>query len=140
MTQYFHDIPGTLHRPRGWANSRMDIAVSVNDSALQESLLDWLRGDPDLRPVVTKRYEAPKPGELGTIVDAIIISVGSGGALTVLASALRAWVQRPRGKHVVLRVSRGEGGEEITEIDADRVGSDDIEVILDRLFQEDESA
>jgi hypothetical protein len=118
----------------------MDIVVSVNDPALQESLLDWLRGDPELRPAVKKRYAAPEPGELGTIADAIMISVGSGGALTVLASALKAWVQRPRGKHVVLRVSRGEHGEETTEIDADRVGSDDIEAILDRLFREGESA
>jgi len=118
----------------------MDIAVSVNDPALQESLLDWLRGDPDLRPVVKNRYDAPKPGELGTIADAVVISVGSGGALTVLASALKAWIQRPRGKHVVLRVSRGDNGQETTEIEADRVGSDDIEAILDRLFREDESA
>jgi hypothetical protein len=118
----------------------MDIVVSVNDPAFQESLLDWLRGDPELRPAVKKRYAAPEPGELGTIADAIMISVGSGGALTVLASALKAWVQRPRGKHVVLRVSRGEHGEETTEIDADRVGSDDIEAILDRLFREGESA
>ncbi|MGW3995082.1 effector-associated constant component EACC1 [Amycolatopsis sp. NPDC004772] len=118
----------------------MDIAISVNDPALQESLLDWLRGDPDLRPVVKKRFEAPKPGELGTIADALVISVGSGGALTVLASALKAWVQRPRGRHVVLRVSRGEHGEQTTEIDADRIGPDDLEAILDRLFREDESA
>ncbi|WP_410617285.1 effector-associated constant component EACC1 [Amycolatopsis sp. lyj-109] len=117
----------------------MDIAVSVNDPALQESLLDWLRGDPELGPAVRKRYAAPKPGELGTIADAVVISVGSGGALTVLASAVKAWVQRPRGKHVVLRVRRGESGEETT-IDADRVGSDDIETILDRLFREGESA
>jgi len=96
-----------------------------------------LRGDPELRPAVKKRYAAPAPGELGTIADAIIISVGSGGALTGLASALKAWVQRPRGKHVVLRVSRGG---ETAEIDADRVGSDDIEAILDRLFREGESA
>ena len=115
----------------------MDIAVSVNDPALQESLLDWLRGDPDLRPVVKNRYDAPKPGELGTIADAVVISVGSGGALTVLASALKAWIQRPRGKHVVLRVSRGE---QTTEIEADRIGSDDIDAILDRLFREGESA
>jgi hypothetical protein len=115
----------------------MDIVVSVNDPALQESLLDWLRGDPELRPAVKKRYAAPEPGELGTIADAIMISVGSGGALTVLASALKAWVHRPRGKHVALRISRGE---ETMEIDADRVGSDDIEAILDRLFREGESA
>jgi len=90
--------------------------------------------------VVKNRYDAPKPGELGTIADAVVISVGSGGALTVLASALKAWIQRPRGKHVVLRVSRGDNGQETTEIEADRVGSDDIEAILDRLFREDESA
>ncbi|MEV6826571.1 hypothetical protein [Amycolatopsis sp. NPDC051102] len=118
----------------------MDIAVSVDDPALQESLFDWLRGDPELRPAVKNRHAAPKPGELGTIADAIMISVGSGGALTVLASALKAWVQRPRGKHVVLRVSRGENGEQTTEIEADRVGSEDIEAILDRLFREGESA
>ncbi|WP_439377793.1 effector-associated constant component EACC1 [Amycolatopsis lexingtonensis] len=115
----------------------MDIAVSVNDPALEESLLDWLRGDPELRPAVKKRYAAPKPGELGTIADAIMISVGSGGALTVLASALKAWVQRPRGKHVVLRVSRGD---RVAEIDAERVDSGDIEAILDRVFREGESA
>ncbi len=116
----------------------MDIAVSVNDPVLQESLLDWLRGDPELRPAVRKRHAAPKRGELGTIADAIVISVGSGGALTVLASAVKAWVQRPRGKHVVLRVSRGENGEETTEIDADRLGPGDLEAILDRVFREGE--
>jgi Effector Associated Constant Component 1 len=51
----------------------MDIAVSVNDQALQESLHDWLRGDPDLRSAVKKRYAAPKPGELGTIADAAVV-------------------------------------------------------------------
>jgi hypothetical protein len=49
-------------------------------------------------------------------------------------------VTQPRGKRVVLRVSRGANGERTTEIEADRVGTDDIEAILDRVFREGESA
>lgn len=39
-----------------------------------------------------------KPGEMGGFADALIVAVGSGGALTVLSSSIQTWLQQQRSK------------------------------------------
>ncbi|WP_436501105.1 effector-associated constant component EACC1 [Actinokineospora sp. HUAS TT18] len=109
----------------------MHVAVSVAESAELESLYDWLSGDADLQ--VAMRVHEPKPGELGAVSDALMVAVGSGGAITVLAASLRAWIQRPRHAQIKITVINGE---RTAEIDADRVKPGEIEAILKRLIED----
>jgi hypothetical protein len=93
-----------------------------------ESLSDWLRTESDLRGRVTLAYGAPRPGELGGPVDALVVAVGSGGTVTVLASALKAWLIRPRGADV--RIVRMENGKTTVEIDAHRLDRDTADLLI----------
>lgn len=120
-----------------------------------ESLDDWLRGDEELGGRVAQRRLVPEPssepfpdpspdpfaklssepfsgpfsepGHVGGLTDALVVSVGAGGALTALVSMLRAWVLRPRHSHIKLRVRT----ERYTlEIDADRARAEDVETLV----------
>lgn len=90
-----------------------------------ESLDGWLRGEPELAGRV--RMSAPRPGdgELGAVTDVLMVAVGSGGALSVLATSLRTWLAQPRRSDIRLRV-QGENGS-VVELAADRV---DAEALL----------
>ncbi|MFJ9448457.1 hypothetical protein ACIRRH_42670 [Kitasatospora sp. NPDC101235] len=70
----------------------------ASDDPVEEAaeLADWLRHEPELRGRVAFAEAAPEPGELGAITDTLVVAVGSGGALTVLAAALRTYLSQPR--------------------------------------------
>lgn len=87
-----------------------------------EDLLDWLTSEPDLRPGVKPVRAAPAPGELGGLIEALEIAVGSGGAVTVLAGGLRMWLSRNRDVHISVR-----DGDRSMEIDGPGT---DVERIL----------
>lgn len=110
----------------------MDIAIRTHDEdpdAL-ESLYDWLRADSELAASVSERRAAPRPGELGSLTDALIVAAGSGGALTAMAPLLKSWILRPRNAHVVLRIETSPNGKRSVTLDADRVRKEDIDEIL----------
>jgi hypothetical protein len=64
----------------------VEIAIRAqrDDVAAIESLYDWLRADPDLGASVGQSRMAPRRGEMGGVMDAVIVAVGSGGAVTAL--------------------------------------------------------
>jgi hypothetical protein len=93
-----------------------------------ESLSDWLRGEPELAGRVRVAGPAPGEGELGALADVLVVAVGSGGTLSVLATSLRALLAQPHGQHLRIRVRR-DGGETV-EIDADRIDAGQADALL----------
>ncbi|MFD0686050.1 effector-associated constant component EACC1 [Actinomadura fibrosa] len=109
----------------------MDLRISIteNDQASTlESLADWLRGEPDLAGRARLEAPPPRPGEMGSAVDALMVAVGSGGVVSVLASSLKVWLAQPRRSDIRLLV-QSEPGQKI-EIEAKRVSREDIEGLL----------
>ncbi|MFD7414829.1 effector-associated constant component EACC1 [Kitasatospora purpeofusca] len=106
----------------------MHISVTGGETVAEaESLTDWLRGEPGLTGV-TLTGRPPGPGEMGSVLDAVTVALGAGGALSVLASSLRVWFAQPRRSDVRLKIRRIGGG--TVEIDAKRVRAGDLEAIL----------
>ena len=93
-----------------------------------ESLSDWLRGEPELAGRLRVAGPAPGEGELGALADVLVVAVGSGGALSVLAASLKAWLAQPRRSDVRIRVQH-DGGETV-EIDANRVGGKHVDALI----------
>lgn len=92
-----------------------------------ESLGDWLRGEPELAGRVRAAMAEPRPGELGTLGEALLVAVGSGGAVSVLAASLKAWLAQPRRSAVAIRV---EGDGRTVELSADRVTGEQVEALV----------
>jgi len=108
-----------------------DIRVSVesgNQGNALESLDRWLQAEPALSGKVKLTKPVPQEGELGSLTDALVVSVGSGGALSVLAASLHAWLSQPRRSDVRIRL-RGDNGR-MLEISADRISAQEIEMML----------
>ncbi|MFI9788920.1 hypothetical protein ACIHEI_36225 [Kitasatospora sp. NPDC051984] len=106
---------------------RLSVAGGDSIDAIDElaDLADWLRHEPELRGLVAFADPEPGPGELGALADALVVAVGSGGALTVLAASLRAYLSQPRKSDVRI-VVRAE--ERSVTVDAKRVK--DVEALL----------
>ena len=66
---------------------------------------------------------APEPGTLGGWPEAVVVSLGQGGAVTVLASAVIAWI-RHRTSTVTCTVTRPDGTS--VQLAATRVRSADL--------------
>lgn len=109
---------------------RVEIRISADGAdrvAYLESLSDWLRAEPELQGRVRVANAEPREGELGGLMDAVVVAAGSGGTLSVLASALKAWLSRPHGTDV--RIVRVESDKSKVEIDAhrlDRAAADEL--------------
>jgi hypothetical protein len=100
------------------------LSVESDDSVGDlEELSDWLGQEAELRGLITEASEKPSPGELGALTDAIVVAVGSGGALTVLVGSLQAFLTMPR--HTDMRIKiKGTSGRTVT-VDAKRVKDPD---------------
>jgi hypothetical protein len=118
----------------------MKVELSITGDRMPdafESLVDWLRGEPQLSGRVELVREAPTYGEMGAVLDTLTVAVGAGGGLTVLASALQAWLSQPR--HSQIRVTvRGDGGDKVV-IDADRVRPEEVVTLLRHALGADSS-
>jgi hypothetical protein len=108
----------------------MEIRISVvrNHSAELESLQDWLRQEQELSGRVALATSSPREGELGLPAETLVVAVGSGGALSVLAASLKAWLSLPRRSDVRIKVQAADG--RTVEISADRVSSARIDSLL----------
>ncbi|GAA2981403.1 hypothetical protein [Kitasatospora sp. NPDC006786] len=111
------------------------LAVEGDDSVegLAE-LSDWLGQEPGLRGLVTPADAVPGPGELGAVADVLVVALGAGGAVSVLAASLQAFLAQPRRSDVRIVVSVADGRQ--VEVDAKRV--DDVEALLRQVLGETE--
>jgi Effector Associated Constant Component 1 len=110
----------------------MEILISLVDgtdrAAALESLGDWLRGEPELAGRVSVAGPEPGEGELGALGDALVVAVGSGGTLSVLALSLKAWLSQPRRSDVRIRVEGKDG--HVVEIGADRIDGEQVDALV----------
>ncbi|MGH3621934.1 MAG: effector-associated constant component EACC1 [Sciscionella sp.] len=90
----------------------MDVTIGVagRDAAVGElrSLFSWLVQEEELRGRVKLVETAPEPGTLGGWPEALVVALGQGGAITVLASAVIAWI-RHRTSEVTCTLTRPDG-------------------------------
>lgn len=78
----------------------MDVRVSAEaaDPAGElESLRDWLADMGEFRGRVAAVESPPPPGALGPVLDAVLISLGPGGAAAAFATAVVSWLRQRRG-------------------------------------------
>jgi hypothetical protein len=105
------------------------ISVLAAERAVElESLHDWLRGEPALGGLVARAAPRPREGELGTLTDALIVAVGEGGVLSVLAVSLNTWMSRPRRSDIRIKIEGAHG--RVVEISAERLKSEDVEALV----------
>jgi hypothetical protein len=112
----------------------MEVRVRLNGSppGALESLDDWLQGDTRFNGRVRMRGPQPRDGEMGALTDVLVVALGSGGTLSVLATSLHAWLSQPRRSNIRVRVEGADG--QVVEIGADRVTAQQAEALLDRAF------
>jgi len=102
--------------------------VGADPGADLESLDGWLQGEPELAGRVRVSAPVLRKGELGALAEVLVAAVGSGGALSVLAASLYAWLSQPRRSDVRIRVEGDNGS--VVEINADRVDARQAEDML----------
>jgi hypothetical protein len=113
----------------------MEVRISVVGGDRQgglESLDNWLREEAGLAGLVRVAGAEPRKGELGALADTLVVAVGSGGTLSVLATSLKVWLSHPRKSDIGIRLQGNDG--RTIEIDAKRVDTDDIEALLRRIL------
>jgi hypothetical protein len=77
----------------------MDVTVRVAEGDTDgemRSLRDWLAAEDEFRGRLALGGKVPAPGEMGAVVDLLTVAVGSGGAATVLAGSISAWLRTRR--------------------------------------------
>lgn len=91
----------------------MNIRLSVHeqDADLLRSLHEWLREEPELRGRVKPEQRPPRPGEMGSVTDVLLVTVSGGGAATALFTSLRTWFAQPRRSDVEIKVVNEDGSE-----------------------------
>ena len=95
------------------------LSISAEDGDVLRSLLDWLRHEDTLRGGVRMAQTSVRPGEMGGVLDVLVVALGSGGAGAVLATSVSTWLSQPRRADVTLTVI-AEDGRRI-ELDARRI-------------------
>jgi hypothetical protein len=108
----------------------MDARISLVGSDLTEleSLRDWLCHEQALAGRVKFTGSTPRDNELGVAAQALLVAVGSGGAVSVLIGSLKAWVSLPRRSDVRIRVQGVDG--RVAEITADRVSEERVDALV----------
>jgi len=90
----------------------MDVTISTTgpDFVAEElrSLFSWLAKDEEFRGRVRLMETMPASGTLGGWPEAVVVTLGQGGALTVLASAVISWI-RHRTSDVTCTLKRPDG-------------------------------
>lgn len=90
------------------------------------SLREWLVDADELRGGVDAVESSPPVGTLGPVLDALVVALGPGAAVTALATALVAWLRNQRSD---VRVKVTTSGGTSLELDAKRVSNMDTEAL-----------
>lgn len=107
----------------------LSITVTITDGSLDElrALRAWLTQEERLRGRVTLTQDGPpEPGTLGMALEALSVSIESGGAVTVLIAGIMSWIrqrygQRHRANATVIKLRRADGA--TVEISAATAGA-----------------
>jgi hypothetical protein len=100
--------------------------VGQGDDDLR-ALHNWLRHEDDLRGQLQLTRAALHRDQMGGLLDALVVAVGSGGMLAVLAGALSTWISQ-RHSDVKVTVTSEDGRK--VEFDGHRV---DPQIVLREL-------
>ncbi|MGW8377659.1 hypothetical protein [Streptomyces sp. ODS28] len=98
------------------------------------SLLAWLQWDDALRSQVQLEHAPVKSDEMGGLVDALAVALGSGGVAAALAGSLTAWISQRRSD-VKLTVNAPNGRS--VEVDAKRVDAQALAKDIERILSEE---
>lgn len=101
----------------GGVDVRVEIAGDRSGDEMR-SLREWLVDDASLRGRVRLTAAPPREGTLGAGMDALVIALGNGGAVTALATVSVAWLKRRTGRMKV-KFTRADGA--MVEISTDLV-------------------
>jgi hypothetical protein len=88
------------------------------------ALYEWLTREEGLRGYLELRNQPILPGQMGGVVDVLVVTLGAGGAGTVLARSLSTWltqrhaditvaVKAPDGREVTVDVRRARDPEAV---------------------------
>ncbi|MFG2862185.1 hypothetical protein [Streptomyces sioyaensis] len=101
------------------------------------SLLAWLQGDDALRGQVRLERAPIGSDEMGGLVDALTVALGSGGIGAALASSLTTWISQRRSDVKFTVTARN--GQSI-EVDAKRVDAQALTREIERILHTEEGA
>jgi hypothetical protein len=96
---------------RGHADysGRMQARIRVDTPDELRALHRWLQQEDELRGRVAIENATPARGEMGAVADFLVVAVGSGGAITVLASSISVWL-RHRKSDITVELTETESG------------------------------
>jgi hypothetical protein len=103
-----------------WEASLSELLITVHSAdpiVDLRSVFTWLKRDQGLLGEVGTRGESPDVGQMGMLTT-VVVSLGSGSAITALATSLRTWIVQRRSD-LILEVKRADGPS--VRIDAKRV-------------------
>lgn len=89
----------------------------IGSSDMQEELgrlRQWLSDEAEFRGRVRVEQAPLQAGQMGGVVEALTVALGSGGALAVLASSVTVWLQQRRSELTVKIVNSDGSSQEIT--------------------------
>ena len=96
----------------------MSLVVKLAADADVADLAAWLDAEDELRGHVRREPAAVPDGALGATIAQLALSLGSGSAVTAMASIVIAWLRRRTGS-VSVRLTRPDGA--TVELQAERV-------------------
>jgi hypothetical protein len=106
----------------------LNITLTMTDGGLDElrALRAWLTEEEQLRGRVALTQDGtPEPGTLGPALEALSVSIGSGGAVTVLITGIMSWIRQRSGQRrpstTVIKLRRADGA--MVEISAATAGT-----------------
>lgn len=108
----------------------IQLAIEAPDATtVTRDLMVWLTQASALRGRVHLDRKPSEPGKMGALSDTLVVAVGAGGTLTVLANALSVWLRHPRRAKVTVSVERADGTR--VDITADHVRTpEEVEALL----------
>lgn len=95
-----------------------------NDPEVLRSLYQWLRNEPELRGRVQQLDRQPAPGEMGALADVLMVALGSGGAVGVVASSLKVFFAQPRRSDLKITIETSDGRK--VSVDAKRAANPEV--------------
>jgi hypothetical protein len=77
----------------------VDVRIRLSGEVAQAALVElraWLSREDSLRGRVSAERPVIPPGQMGPLVETLIVAVGAQGAVTALAKSLATWIRHRR--------------------------------------------